>query len=236
MELGIPVMIIPKESSIFCAAGMLLSDLKHDFVRTYTTVLHEADPKKFRDLFGQMRKEGVESLNSEGIAKKQIDFAYFLDLRYIKQYHEVSVEITEDEMKKGDFDSMAASFHLKHNKLFGYSLEEEGTPIELINMRLVCIGRTKKPRFQIEEYDGADPSKAYKRARKVFLPVEKRFQEVEVFDGARLKYGNRVTGPAIIEQVHTTTFVTPEYNVEVDRYGSYVMYLKGKEKEYKIME
>ncbi len=231
LELEIPVMIIPKESSIFCAAGMLMSDLKHDFVRTYATPLHAASPKKFKGLFDQMKKEGMDLLISEGIEKEKIEFVHSLDLRYVKQYHEVNVVISEEEAANVDFDSMAARFHPQHNKLFGYSLEDEGTAIELINMRFACIGKTEKPVFREETYDGEDPSKAYKRSRRAFLPMEKKFLEIDVFDGARVQYGNKVVGPAIIEQVNTTTFVSPEYNVLVDKYGSYTVHLKTEEDE-----
>ena len=63
------------------------------------------------------------------------------------------------------------------------------------------------------------------------MPLMKQFQEIEVFDGSKLKFGNKITGPAIIEQLNTTTFVTPEYNLMVDQYGSYTMYLKDREAE-----
>ncbi len=99
-------------------------------------------------------------------------------------------------------------------------------------MRLECIGNTEKPRFLEEDYEGADPSKGFKKRRRVFLPLKKAFAEVDVFDGEKLRFGNKVEGPAIIEQVNTTTFVTPEYNVVCDRYGSYTMYLKRREAEF----
>jgi N-methylhydantoinase A len=231
LELEIPVMIIPKESSIFCAAGMLISDFKHDFVKTYATLLHEADSKKFKGFFADMKREGTELLKSEGIPEKKIEYVLSLDLRYVKQYHEVNVEITEEELDKAVYDAIATRFHHQHNSLYGYSLETEKTPVELINIRLVCIGRTEKPKFQQEEYDEVDPSSAYKKSRKIFLPMEKSFRDVDVFDGAGLRYGNKVPGPAIIEQVNTTTLVTSEYNVLVDKYGSYTMYLKTREEE-----
>ncbi|MCK4930828.1 MAG: hydantoinase/oxoprolinase family protein, partial [Candidatus Aminicenantes bacterium] len=136
-ELEIPVMIIPKESSIFCAAGMLMSDLKHDFVRTYSTPLHGMDVEKFRTLFNDMEKEATELLKSEHIPESAIRHIYSLDMRYVKQYHEVNVEITKETLTKGDLASIARSFHPEHNRLFGYSLEEEKTPIELINLRLL---------------------------------------------------------------------------------------------------
>ncbi|MGB3863677.1 MAG: hydantoinase/oxoprolinase family protein [Candidatus Aminicenantaceae bacterium] len=230
-ELEIPVMIIPKESSIFCAAGMLMSDLKHDFVRTYSTPIHGMDIEKFKTMFHDMEKEATALLKSEHIPESAIQHIYSLDMRYIKQYHEVNVEIGKEILEKGDLASIVRSFHPEHNRLFGYSLEEEKTPIELINLRLLSVGRTVKPRFKQEEYDKKDPENALKKRRKVFLPLEEQYVDIPVYDGHKLRYGNKVEGPALIEQVNTTTFVTPEYNVLCDRYSSYTMYLKTKERE-----
>jgi N-methylhydantoinase A len=231
LELEIPAMIIPKESSIFCAAGMLMSDLKHDFVRTYAVSFDYVESKTFKSLFNEMESEGNKLLESENIPKERIEAVYSLDMRYVKQYHEVNVVITIDEVENVDLDSIAKKFHPEHNRLYGYSLEEEGTPIELINMRLTLIGKTDKPKFIEEENKGEDASGAKKGRRNVYLPNEKNFQELDVFDGFKLKCGNKITGPAIIEQVNTTTFVSPEYNIICDKYGSYTMYLKTKEKE-----
>ncbi len=231
LELEIPVMIIPKESSIFCAAGMLMSDLKHDFVRTYSTVLSEMDVKKFQTYFLEMEEEAVKLLESEQIQRDAVQHVYSLDMRYIKQYHEVNVKITKRDIENGDISRMEGLFHPEHNRLYGYSLEEQGTPIELINLRLLSKGKTVKPGFRQEEYDGEDPSRALKKRRSVYLPLEKAFREVSVYDGHKLRCGNRVEGPALIEQVNTTTFVSPEYSVLCDRYGSYTMYLKEREKE-----
>ena len=233
LELEIPVMVIPKESSIFCAAGMLMSDLKHNFVRTYSTSLNKLDKRKFRSLFNEMRKEATELLKSENIPEGSIQHIYSLDMRYVKQYHEVNVEIIKDELERGNIESVATKFHPEHNRLYGYSLEEVGTPIELINLRLTSTGKTIKPKLKKEEYDKLDSSKALKKKRKVYLPLKGAFEEVPVYDGHKLRYGNRVEGPAVIEQVNTTTFVTPEYNILCDKYGSYTMYLKTKEKEIK---
>jgi len=143
------------------------------------------------------------------------------------------VEVRAEDVESGDFEAMARAFHPKHNRLFGYSLEGEGTPVELINMRLVTVGVTEKPKFLPMEPGGEDPAGALKGKRRVYLPREKKFTDVDVFDGFGLRYGNRITGPAIIEQVNTTTFVTPEYRVLVDRFGSYTLYLPEEEEEVK---
>jgi N-methylhydantoinase A len=233
LELEIPVMIIPKESSIFCAAGMLMSDLKHNFVRTYSTLLNNIDQNKFHSLFAEMKREARELLKAEHIPGSAIQFVYSLDMRYLKQYHELNVTVSEEEIETGDMDGIVAKFHPEHNRLYGYSLEEEKTPIEMINLRLLSIGKTVKPKFMQEDYDGENPAKALKKKRNAWLPLKRGFEEVPVYDGAKLRFGNKIEGPAIIEQVNTTTFVTPEYNVLCDQYGSYTMYLKAKEKEIK---
>ena len=229
LELEIPLLMVPRESSIFCAAGMLMSDIKHSFVKTYATRLEEADVERFQKLFNDMRKAGVEMLKSEGFDSRTARFVYSLDLRYVNQYHEVEVEMPMGMVKACDFRAMAEKFHPMHNKLFGYSLEEEGTPVELMNMRVVTVGVTDKPRFLPMEFASEDPGGAFKHKRRVYLPQKKEFAEVPVYDGLALKFGNRIRGPAIIEQVNTTTFVTPEYRVLVDKYGNYTMYLSSME-------
>ncbi len=233
LELEIPIMIVPKESSIFCAAGMLMSDLQHNFVRTHVSPLEKLNPKKLRQLFEEMEKEGAKLLRSEHISKTRIRFNYSIDMRYAKQYHEVNVVVTQEEVHKGKLQAIARKFHPEHNRLYGYSLEELGTPIEVINLRLTCVGRTDKPRFHKMKYAGPDPSFAFKKKRKVYLPNKKKFQPVPVFDGDKMKYGNKIEGPAIIEQVNTTTFVSPEFSVLCDAYGSFTMVLKSREKEFK---
>jgi N-methylhydantoinase A len=231
-ELEIPVMIIPKESSIFCAAGMLMSDLQHNFVRTYVSRLDDMDEKRFKRFFNEIEREGAALLESEHIPRERVKYVYSLDMRYIKQYHEVNVVITREEIETGDIASIAKRFHPEHDRLFGYSLEAEGTPMELINLRLACTGQTEKPKLIEEAHDGPDPSRAFKKRRAVYLPLKKEFTEIDVFDGHGLRFGNKVEGPAIIEQVNTTTFVTPEYSLLCDCYGSYTMYLKERETEF----
>ncbi len=231
LELEIPHIIIPKESSIFCAAGMLLSDLKHDYVQTLSGTLDSVDPAAFREAAFSMERMGVETLKHENIPEDRIEVVFSLDMRYLRQYHEVNVPVTREEIEKADFESIAKRFHPIHDKLFGYSLEDTDTPIELINIRVTCYGKTDKFVMKEEEYAGEDPSPAWKKKRPVFLPDTKDYRELDIFDGHRLKHGNRIKGPAIIEQVHTTIFVPSEYNLVCDKFGSFTMYLKDREEE-----
>jgi N-methylhydantoinase A len=231
LELGIPIILIPRESSIFCAAGMLRSDLQHDFVKTYPARLDQMDFGRFRELFQEMRDEAVKILDSEGIPQARVSYRLILDLRYVRQYHEVGVDISWQDVEAGDALSIAKKFHPQHDALYGYSLEDKGTPVELLNMRLTAVGETEKPSLAPEAFAGEDPTPALKGRRKVYLPAQKVFQEVDVFDGMKLQFGNRMVGPCVIEQVNTSTFVTPDFKVIVDKFGTYTLYVPDREEE-----
>ncbi len=224
-ELEISRILIPKESSIFCAAGMLLSDLKHDFVRSYHCPFDREviDVPWFRELVRGLEAEGEGVLSAEGIGPGQRRFRFSLDLRYVGQYHEVNVEAEAEDLHGFNDQAIRAAFHREHNRLYGYDLREEGTQVELVNIRMSAIGITQKPEFREEPHRGADPAGCLKGTRPVFIPRDRGYRDVKVYDGNRMGHGNRLEGPAVIEQINTTILVPPGYSVSCDQYGSYLM-------------
>ncbi|MBM3509152.1 MAG: hydantoinase/oxoprolinase family protein [Alphaproteobacteria bacterium] len=234
-ELEMPLLIVPKESSIFCAAGMLVSDLKHDFVRTRVARLDRFDLDAFRvveGLYKEMIAQGEALLAAEKITPELRTYRGFADCRYLKQYHEVSVEFSLMGMAVmgGTFaETLARLFHEAHNRMYGYSLEAQKTPIEVINWRLQAVGRTNKPAFREEPRGKADPAAARKGARRMYVPEEGKFATVPVYDGHRTRHGHRIPGPALIEQVNTAILVTASYDCVCDKFGSFALYRKGRE-------
>lgn len=228
-ELEIPMFIVPRESSIFCAAGMLMSDLQHDFVRSFVTPLNKLDWERLSTIVDEMLSDGRSILAEEKIEEDRRRFQLKLDCRYVKQYHEVSFDVPIDTIRRRDLSAIMAPFHIEHNRMFGYSLEAENTPIELINIRVRAVGVTEKPAYREEEYAGEDASNALKTERAVFIPEENAFLTIPVYDGHSTQFGNRIHGPAIIEQVNTTIFVSGSYDSVCDKYGSFVIYQKGHE-------
>jgi N-methylhydantoinase A len=224
-ELEIREILIPKESSIFCAAGMLLSDLKHDFVRSYHTEFSEGgiDRNRFLAMVEEMGREGASVLSGEGIPPERQLFRFSLDLRYAGQYHEVNVEVDGEAVRSLDGTRIRRDFHREHNRLYGYDLEREGTGVELVNLRMSAVGLTEKPQFREEPFQGEDPSSCLKGERPVYLPGEAGYADVPVYDGNRMGHGHRLAGPAIIEQVNTTIFVPPGWGISCDPFGSYVL-------------
>jgi N-methylhydantoinase A len=228
-ELEIPRFIVPRESSIFCAAGMLMSDLQHDFVHSFVTTLDAPDWQRLNGIIDTMTDEGNRLLTEEKIPEENRRFQLRLDCRYVKQYHEVSIDVPFEAVRKGDAGPVAAAFHAEHNRMYGYSLETERTSIELINIRLRAVGVTEKPRYSEEEFGGRDASAAMKGERTAYIPEEKTFRPIPVYDGHATRFGNFIAGPALIEQVNTTLFLSGAFDCVSDRYGSFVAYLKGRE-------
>ena len=226
-ELEIPMFMVPNVSSIFCAAGMLMGDLKHDYIRSYITPLSGIDEANFTKLFSEMKEEGIETLKEEGIEADKIELHPILDLRYFGQYHEVQLEVSWDEVMQLNFPSIIAKFHTEHNRLYGYSLEG-GTEIELINVRLRVIGKAEKPKFMAGSGDAIPLDEALKHHRPVYIPESGEMEEIPVYNGDLPLHGNLIPGPAIIEKVTTTIFVSRDYDCRVDGYGSFIVYNKEK--------
>ncbi|VAX08234.1 N-methylhydantoinase A [hydrothermal vent metagenome] len=228
-ELQIPFQIIPRESSILCAAGMLMSDLRHDFVRTFVARLKSMDWAGLNVAIAAMLQEGNDLLEEEDIPPARRSSIIKLDCRYLRQYHEVSVEVSQQDIESQNTDSIAAAFHLEHNRLFGYSLEDDAdAPVEIINIRVQSVGEVAKPTFRTEEKSAADATAAIKGERSVYIPEDKIFRVVSVYDGHKMSHGHHVEGPAMIEQVTTAIFVDGKFNCVIDKYGSFALYRKDR--------
>jgi N-methylhydantoinase A len=229
LELEIPLQIVPRESSVLCAFGMLMSELKHDFVRTFVARLGAIDWKRLSLMIDDMSREGARQLAEERIAEARRRFEVKFDCRYIKQYHEVSFLVPRELIERRDAAAIASAFHAEHNRLYGYSLKQENTPVEIINVRVQAIGLTDKPHYKEESRAGADASATAKGRRRVYIPEANAFKEVTVYDGHKMRVGNQITGPAMIEQETTAIFVSAAYDCVLDAYGSFALYRKGRE-------
>ena len=220
-ELEMPTILVPSAASILCAAGMLLSDLQHDFVRSYISPLSTLELGRLRALVAEMVAEGEAQLEREGVAPAEVEHHVALDLRYVKQYHEVTLPVDRRAVERGDLEVIAAAFHAEHNRLYGYDLAEEGTDLELICARVRSLGRTEKPTLpRLEAGDAEPPARARKGTRRAYVPERDDFAALPVLDGHQLLAGNRVEGPALVERVDTTIFISESYAATVDSLGS----------------
>lgn len=227
-ELEIPMFVVPSVAPIFCAAGMLLGDLKHDYVRSYMTTLGNIDNEQFLQLYAEMKEEAIATLTEEGISESKIQYIPSLDLRYVGQYHEVPLEVSMEDILSVNTEAIKEAFHKEHNRQFGYELKEEGTELEAINIRLRAIGVTEKPESlssPVEE-TATTLEATIKGKRKAYIPEADEMREVTVYDGDQLTGQFKIDGPAIIEQVNTTIVLGESYNCETGIGGAFIVYNK----------
>jgi len=228
-ELEIPLQIVPPSASVLCAFGMLLSELQHDFVRTFVARLETLDWTRIDGILGEMRKEGDRMLEQERVVAAKRRYRIRFDCRYIKQYHEVSFEVPARAIESRDRAAIERAFHAEHNRLYGYTLEGDKTPIEIINIRMQAIGATERPNYNTERYTDTDAKHALKGSRMIYVPEGSSFKAAKIYDGHRLRYGNQIVGPAVIETVTTAVLVSDSFDCLVDRHRSLVLYRKGRD-------
>lgn len=229
-ELDCTLVMVPKESSIFCAAGMLMSDLRHDYIKVYQGLTNELEEGELVDILDSLELKGMETLSSEGVHKNNIEFQYNLDMKYAGQYYEVSVPFSIKEKHLLTKEYIEHHFHELHNQLFGYNSPE--MPVMIVNVNVSAIGRTLKPKIRQTEYAGESPKHALKGNRLIYRGEKEKFISIPVYDGDTLVHGNRVSGPAIIEQKVTTTIVHDSFNVIYDKNDNAILYDKELGEDY----
>jgi N-methylhydantoinase A len=215
-ELEIPMLLVPRESSIFCAAGMLMSDFKHDFVRAHKAPLDGVEMRAIGELVAEMEAEGRAVLERERVSADRIEVRRFLDLRYVGQWHELTLPI-----ENLDPAHVAEAFHAYHDLLFGYSSQE--APVELLACRVTTIGVTPKPEHAALTDSTGTAGAARRGSRPVWSPADRRLVDTHVFDGRALAPGAEVAGPAIVELANTTIVVLGGFDLVVDRFGSFIL-------------
>ena len=226
-ELEVPVVVIPRMSSVLCASGVLMADLRHDFVRGFAGRFSELDHQRGADLVAEMVAEGTALLQREGVAPHQREFIVSADIRYIGQHHEVTVAFGADDIdptRPEGVARIAELFHSSHEQLYGFAERRED--LEVMSLRVAAIGR--RDEVSLDRLAGtATAAVQPKGTRDAYLRSSGRKEPVLVYEGSLLPIGATVPGPAIVEEATTTIFVPEDFDLEVDSSGSYLMTAKG---------
>jgi N-methylhydantoinase A len=212
--LGIPRVIIPHASSVFCALGGLEADMKYDYVRTYLVKMRSLESEQLFDSFEELRQEGVARLEKDGIAENMRFFEYWLEMRYVGQHWDIPVPVSMGNGNKPQLREIVQEFHKRHELVHGYKLEER--EVEIANLRLMAIGKSSKLKLKTKSLEGKNASAALKDRRRAYFGTEAGFLEVPVYDGSKLRSGNAFAGPAIVEKPSTTIVIYPEQKARLD--------------------
>jgi N-methylhydantoinase A len=221
--LGIKQVLISRSSSIFCALGSIIADLRHDLVNSVVSKTSQVNAGALNGAFLDMQSEGDKYLDREGIAAADRYYRKSIDMRYKGQFHEVELPISEAQLSDEGIDHIVADFHKKHEELYAY---RDVVETEMINLRLAAYGKVVTPARRTMKEKSADAAGFVKEKRDVYFEEKYGFVPTKIYDGDTMVAGNIVDGPAIIEQRTTTVVVPPDARLEVTEYGDYLMKLE----------
>lgn len=220
-NLGLSRVIVPLFPGNFSALGLLASDLRHEFLRSYLTLVDEADLEAVGGMLRQMRDEGRDLLTAEGASPSDIEIHTDLELRYRGQAHQLSVAVNPERLMA---DALAADFEQLYYDTWSY--RPDTTAVQIVNLRVTAIG--KAPEVVVTPLNTdrgqAGVTKALKETRAIYF--DGRFHDTPVYERSRLPSQARVTGPAVVDEEGSTTVVPPQWEVEVHTTGHLFLHRK----------
>jgi N-methylhydantoinase A len=218
-ELSVPRVIIPPMPAHFSALGMLLADLKHDYVQTFVRELAETTGAEIGAAFTALEKSAVDTLTEEGAAGSQVALRRFLDMRYRGQEYTVPVPLTEDLRTLTDFGEIRSRFDTLHQQHYGHSAPNE--PVMMVNLRLTALGRVADRLAPAAAFRDGDRGERGKRA--VTFDDAHRALMCPIYLRSGLKPGDRLDGPAVIEELGATILLYPGDKMQVQPFGHLVI-------------
>ena len=218
-ELRIGRVVIPASPGHFSAYGMLVSDLRRDFVRTLFARLDRAPFEEFDAVFAEMESRGTREIREAAPRALEVVTSRAADMRYVGQEHAVTVEVPAELFAARDSAGIKAHFDAVHAVRYGYNRPDENA--EIVSLRLSATGRIPSPEQPpLGEADGADPAAALRERRPVHFGVLGGTCDTPVYDRAMLLAGHAFEGPALVEEYASTTVVAPGDRLSVDRFGN----------------
>ncbi|BBE71215.1 caprolactamase subunit alpha [Oharaeibacter diazotrophicus] len=220
-EIGIDTVVIPKLASGLCAFGQIISDVKYNHMATCPVRLDGDDVyARVGALFEEIEARGIAELEANGFPRDRIRIQRSLDMRYVGQVHECTVEIDRFRLDAGSIGAVKEAFHRRHEELYTYA--ERHNAVEVVNLEATLYGIVDKPP-QKPLRAGSGAATALAGRRVAIFSADGAGVEVPVYDGSRLGAGDVVVGPAILEETTTTIVLEPSWTARLDAGGSYVI-------------
>jgi N-methylhydantoinase A len=220
-ELSIGTVVVPEAPGLFSALGMLLADLRRDYVQTLFARLDDVDMAELEARFSELESEGREALEQSGVPTHRVIYERAADMRYVGQEHAVAVALPADIGAEAQREVVKRLFDEAHQVRYSHSAPEESA--DVVSLRVTAIGRLSKPTLPAVPVGGASPPEnAHKASRQVQFENH-GLLETAVFDRAQLLAGNVIEGPAVIEEASSTTVLDPGDVAAVNAYGHLVI-------------
>ncbi len=221
-ELEIPAVLVPTVPGALCALGLLLSDLRTDFSRTLTSSADASSLDALQQGYEELEREAMAWLDREAIDPDNRRLRRITDMRYVGQNYELAIDVPGDSLDEQALDSILDRFHAEHDRAYGYGAP--GEPAQFVTLRLEARGLVPTPEFQEIPRGTGTPNAP--DIRPLYLASAGGMVDAPVYQREILLAGQTFEGPAIIEQMDSTTLVLEGQFVEVDRIGN-LMFHEG---------
>ena len=216
VELNIPKVIIPVNSSVFSAWGMLMSDLRRDFILTKLTTMNNKSIDAINETFQSMEEQALNNFKKENFKESEIIFKRYGSFRYLGQDHSVEIPLKSDIYKDNDIENIVTDFHNQYEKEFTYRLDSQ---VDMIQFHLVARAKINKPALEKRHNSGIKTEDTIKEKRIVDFD-EMGEHEASIYNFDKLEPGMQFMGPAIVEDSSTTVVIFPQQSCLVDDYAN----------------
>jgi len=224
-EIGMRKVIVPFAPGVFSAFGMLFSDLRYDFVRTWFTPLEDAEFDVIEKVYRALEKQGRDAIAGTSVKPQKIAIKRAADMRYVGQEHAVTVDLPMAVFARKDRKAIKRYFDAMHAQRYGTSAPQERA--EIVSLRSTVTGLMRKPpQRKIARGRSAPAKEASSGKRNVYYGG--RFHLTPTFRRDALVAGNKIKGPALIEEYASTTVLMPGDTMEVDALGNLVIAVGGR--------
>jgi N-methylhydantoinase A len=217
-ELQIAEIVCPPIPGAFSALGLVGTDLKRDYVRTFYATSATADPAALEQGFATLEAEGAAMLDRAKVPADRRRFVRTVDARYARQSYELSVPVASDRLDSGSLSAIASAFHERHRQTYGHDNRSE--PVQIVNIRVAAIGTIPPLRIRQELSAGAESPVKGERAAWFRATGETK---AKILDRARMSSGHQTTGPAVIESLESTILVPPGWAARMDADGFIIL-------------
>jgi N-methylhydantoinase A len=211
-ELQIPDVIVPPAPGVFSALGLVATDLKRDYSRTFYADLRKVDPAAVAAALAGMEAEGRAMLEAANVATEHRGLLRFADVRYRRQAYELTVPMAEGPITRDTLDRLLKSFHDKHRQTYGHASPTDA--VQLVNLRLTAVGRI--PGVALAQSMNATERRTM--MRDVWFPAT-GFVATPVHWRPGLAPGSTIDGPAVIEALDSTSVLPPGWRASIDDRG-----------------
>ncbi|UXS53059.1 hydantoinase/oxoprolinase family protein [Agrobacterium tumefaciens] len=220
-ELEMSRIIVPLTPGTLCALGLLLTDLRSDFAISRLMKVNQDAVEPMASGFETLEAQADAWFAQEGIEADRRVVNRTADMRYVGQNYELSVSVPAGLVGQETLQALTKGFQQAHLQRFGFIAE--GEAIQIVTLRLEAAGIVTKAEFTPQPDAGPDCGEAIIGSRQVYMDEARDFVTCPVYARGKLKSGNRIAGPAIVEQMDTTTVILPGMRATVDTYLNLIL-------------